>query len=40
VRRKCLLRYVIKGNIKGKKKGWEDEEGDVSRYWITLRKRK
>jgi len=21
-------------------KGWEDEEEDVSRYWLTLRKRK
>jgi len=36
VRTNCLLKYVIKGNIKGRKRSREDEEGDVSRYWITL----
>jgi hypothetical protein len=29
----CLLKHVIEG-----KKGREDEEEDVSSYWMTLRK--
>jgi hypothetical protein len=33
--RNCLLKHVIEG----KAKGWEDEEEDVSRCWMTLRKR-
>ena len=32
----CLLKHVIEGKIK---KGREDEEEDVSRYWMTVRER-
>jgi hypothetical protein len=33
--RSCLLKHVIEGRDKER----EDEEEDVSSYWITLRKR-
>jgi hypothetical protein len=26
--------------MKERKKGWEDDEQDLSSYWMTLRKRK
>ena len=35
LRRNCLLKHVTKGKIEG---GRKDEEGDVSSYWMTLRK--
>jgi hypothetical protein len=35
LRRNCLLNLVIEGKIKER----EDEEEDVSSYWMTLRKR-
>jgi hypothetical protein len=34
LRRDCLLRHVIDGKIKGT----EDEEEDISSYWMTSRK--
>ena len=37
LRRNCLLKQVIKGNIRGRWKWQEDEEEDVRSYWITLR---
>jgi hypothetical protein len=33
LRRNCLLKHIIEGKME-----WEDEEEDVSRYWMTLRK--
>jgi hypothetical protein len=33
----CLLKHVVQGKIEGK--GREEEEKDLSSYWITLRKR-
>jgi hypothetical protein len=36
LRRKCLLKHVIKGKIGGSKRR-EDEEEDVSSYWLALR---
>ena len=38
LRRNCLLLRIIEGNIKGGYKWQEDEEEDVSSYWMTLRK--
>jgi len=38
LRRNCLLQRVIEGKIKGGIKVNEDEEEDVGRYWMTLRK--
>ena len=35
MRRKCLIKQIIKEKTE---KGRKDEEEDVSRYWITLRK--
>jgi hypothetical protein len=37
LRRNCLLKHVIEG--KQKEDVREDEEEDVSSYWMTLRKR-
>jgi hypothetical protein len=34
----CILKYVIKGKIEKIKNGREDEEEDISNYWMTLRK--
>jgi hypothetical protein len=34
LRRKCLLKHVIEGKVKGR----EDEEEDLSRYLMTVRK--
>jgi hypothetical protein len=34
--RNCILKYVIEGK---RGKGAEEEEEDVSSYWMTLRKR-
>jgi len=34
VRRNCLLKHIIEGKV-----GRENEEGDVSSYWVKLRKR-
>ena len=34
VRSKYLLKHFIEGKIEGR----ENEEGDVSNYWVTLRK--
>jgi hypothetical protein len=34
--RNCLLKHLIKEKIRR----MEDEEEDISSYWITLRKRK
>jgi len=39
LRRNCFLKRVIDGMIKAKIKGQEDEEDDVSSYWMILRKR-
>jgi hypothetical protein len=36
LRRNCLLKHVIEGNIEGRR---EDEEEEVSSYWMTVRKR-
>ena len=38
-RRNCLLKHDIDGNIDGRTKWREDEEEDLSTYWITFRKR-
>ena len=37
MRRNCLLQQVIEKKIKGGIEQ-EDEEEDVGRYWMTLRK--
>jgi len=37
LRRNCLLQQVIEKKIKGGIEQ-EDEEEDVGRYWMTLRK--
>ena len=37
LRRNCLLKQVIEGNIKGRWKWQEDEEEDVRSYWMILR---
>jgi hypothetical protein len=34
LRKKCVLKHVIEGNITG----MEDEEENVTSYWLTLRK--
>jgi hypothetical protein len=39
LRRNCLLKHFIGGEIQGRIEVTEDEEEDVSMYWITLRKR-
>jgi len=36
LRRNCLLKHIIEGKIEGR---IEDEEEDVSNYWMILRKR-
>jgi hypothetical protein len=36
--RNCLLKHVIEGKIEGRIKVREDEEEDVSSYWMTLGK--
>jgi hypothetical protein len=36
-RRKLLLKHVTEGKMEGQKCR-EDEEGDVSSYWTTLKK--
>jgi hypothetical protein len=36
LRRNCLLKHVIEGKIEGR----EDEEEDISSYWITFNKKK
>jgi hypothetical protein len=38
LRRNCLLKHIIDGKIEGM--GREEEEEDVSSYWITGRRRK
>ena len=35
----CLLKHVIEGKIDEMKEVKEDEEEDVSSYWMTLRQR-
>jgi hypothetical protein len=37
--RNCLLKHFIEGEIHGKIEVMENEEEDVSIYWMTLRKR-
>jgi hypothetical protein len=37
-RRNCLLKHVLKGKVEGKIEWREDEEEDVSSYWVALRK--
>jgi hypothetical protein len=37
--RNCTLKHDIKGKKKGKYKGREGEEEDISSYWMTLRKK-
>jgi hypothetical protein len=37
LRRNCLLRQIIEGNLKGGIEVQEDEEEEVGSYWITLR---
>jgi hypothetical protein len=39
LRRNCLLKHVIEGKLEGRIEMREDEEEDVSSYWMTLRKR-
>jgi len=39
LRRDCLLNYVITEQIEGRIEESGDEEGEVSSYWMTLRKR-
>jgi len=39
LRRNCLLKHIIEGNVEGRIDGREDEEEDVSSYRILLRKR-
>jgi hypothetical protein len=38
--RNCLLKHIIEGQIEERKKVTENEEEDVSSYWMTLSKRK
>ena len=38
-RRNCLLKHAIDGHIDGRMKWREDDEEDLSSYWITFRKR-
>jgi hypothetical protein len=40
LRRNCLLKHVIEGKIEGRIKVTEDEEEDVSSYWMALRKKR
>jgi hypothetical protein len=35
LRRNCLLKHIIEGEIEDR----EDQEEDVSNYWMPLRKR-
>jgi hypothetical protein len=35
----CLLEHVIEGKIQGRIEVREDEEDDLSSYWMTLMKR-
>ena len=37
LRRNCLLKQVIEGEIRKRWKWQEDEEEDVRNYWMTLR---
>ena len=37
--RNLLLKYVIEGKVEGRKKLTEDEEKDVSSYWMILKKK-
>ena len=37
LRRNCLLKQAIEGNIRERWKWQEDEEEDVRSYWMTLR---
>ena len=37
--RNCLLKHAIEGEIEGRMEMKEDEEEDVSSYYMTLRKR-
>jgi hypothetical protein len=38
LRRNCLLKHVIEGKIEKMIETREDEEEDISSYWMTLRK--
>ena len=38
LRRNCLIRHFIEGEIEGRIKLQDDEEKEVSSYWVTLRK--
>jgi len=40
LRRNCLLQRVTEGKKDGGYKRWEDEEEDVSSYWLALRKKR
>jgi hypothetical protein len=40
LRRDHLLKHIIERKIEIGYKRWEDEEEDVSAYWVTLSKRK
>jgi hypothetical protein len=39
LRRNCLLKHVIEGKLEVRIEMMEDEEEDVSSYWMALRKR-
>jgi hypothetical protein len=39
LRRNCLIKHIIEGKIEGRIQVTEDDEEDVSSYWITVRKR-
>jgi hypothetical protein len=36
LRRNCLLKHVVKGNVEGTRRG----EEDVNSYWMSLRKKR
>jgi hypothetical protein len=38
-RKNCLVKHVIERMVEGKWRPVDEEEEDVNRYWMTLRKR-
>jgi hypothetical protein len=38
LRRNCLLKRVVEGKVEGRVEVRGSEEGNVSSYWINLRK--
>jgi hypothetical protein len=39
LRANCLIRHAIEGKIKGRIEVTEDDDKNVSSYWMNLRKR-